>query len=243
MAFSSHRKGLPPRTNGSKGSSESMSPVSTGFSPYLPQYSHHHASPRTTKYALAMKKVVTTANASASSPSSPRRPMSASRVQPTVASISNSIAGGTYNFHSSPYSSRTRPASASRARVSTRHHQHVQQHPLVAVETIAFPSKRLDLVSLRDGDFEPKATDYASPKSQRPTSARSVASICNSIRMEEQRAPVPMDATEKAKLRSFLESWQDEELSFRSSILFSETTFAQAKGTSPGIYKTSCLKG
>lgn len=40
-----------------------------------------------------------------------------------------------------------------------------------------------------------------------------------------------MDAVEKAKLRSFLESWQDEELSFRSSILFSETTFAQAKGT------------
>lgn len=39
-----------------------------------------------------------------------------------------------------------------------------------------------------------------------------------------------MDAMEKAKLRSFLKSWQDEELNFRSSILFSETTFAQAKG-------------
>ncbi|GAB9467250.1 hypothetical protein Gpo141_00004603 [Globisporangium polare] len=89
---------------------------------------------------------------------------------------------------------------------------------------------RMDLSTPRDGDLEAKPTaGNASPKSQRPASARSIASICNSIRIEAQRPPAPMDAVEKAKLRSFLESWQDEELSFRSSILFSETTFAQAK--------------
>lgn len=185
--------------------------------------SSNHLSPRITKHSLALKKAVANVDASTNGllntpspprPSTPRRPMSASRVQSTSASLANTLSSSPTLPKGQP---RTRPASASRARVS----------PPCQPHTISSPSEPGD-VNLEDYED----SQCAAPAS-RPQRSRSISEICSRIHKEQQRPAASIDPIEQAKLRAFLESWQDSEPSFRSAILFSESTFAQAKGWSP----------
>ncbi|TYZ62374.1 hypothetical protein PybrP1_004519 [[Pythium] brassicae (nom. inval.)] len=198
--------------------------MSSDLSAYItsPRVARH---PLTVKSAAAgvSRSTSTSANGleRASSPRSPMRPVSAPRVQPTAASLSSAT-------QPTPMMSpRTRPASASRALVSAS--THLPSH--VGVDTISFPFSAVD-ASQKQPDLRARAATpepHALPAS-RHQSASSINDLCSRIHLAQQKPAAAMDPVDKAKLRAFLESWQDAEPGFRSAILFSESTFAQAKG-------------
>lgn len=174
-------------------------------------------SPRVGKFAqflcqqpeIRMASAVGVASAPlTSSPVRPKRPLSASRVSssPTSTPSTNTVA------HS--FKARVRPASASQTRPIS-------------------PDK-----SANDIDTHSNSVSYLSPQYQgiftvvddqeeeiEPMTPKS-NSTARMTALPASTDPV----VAHAKFQAFLDMWEEEQPHFRSSVLFSETTFTQAKG-------------
>ncbi|TMW66705.1 hypothetical protein Poli38472_014017 [Pythium oligandrum] len=135
--------------------------------------------------------------------------MSASRVRPTTSSINSSVL--------SPRSLCTRPASASRVRVT-------------ATTSTAYLRRAFDVQEEEDDDVDIIAFPMASPSKNQPPSRPEAPAVPSSLHPPHsddmaQRIN-PFDRTAAAQ---FLQSWENDAASFRSPTLFAESTLAVAK--------------
>jgi len=174
------------------------------------------ASPRVGKLLRRQPEVRMASAVGASPPTSPmrpKRPLSASRVpSPTSAS---KVTGHLF-------SPRARPASASQTRSTTvdRSVNDVDTIP-IAVSTVGLHTQGFfpTIGDLNDGS-DHDATAHPATSHGPRTEKTTIAAL-----------PVTTDpVTAHTKFQAFLELWEAEQSHFRSSVLFSETTFAQAKG-------------
>lgn len=136
-------------------------------------------------------------------------------------------------------SSSSSPSASPRASTPRRPLSASSENPHARMSTVSpirpRPSSatmRRPVLSLQAGDqqlYAPVDTiSYTSPRLDMKKSAMTMQA--NAPHRWTKTEPISMDESAIAHLTAFLTSWQTEEPHFRSSMLFSESTFAQARG-------------
>lgn len=161
---------------------------------------------------VRMASAFAAARVSPSTSMRPKRPLSASRVPPPTSASK----GACHSF-----SLRARPASASQARSTSL------DRSANDIDTIPIATSNIGVH--RQGFF-PTICNLEGGSDHDPAPCPTLAPGTSALKTTAALQVTTDPMTAHAKFQAFLEMWEDEQTHFRSSVLFSETTFAQAKG-------------